>query len=112
LASVDHEHVRGVTIIGVRGEIDVSNGDEVQAAILDTVTLDTRRVVLDLSGIKYFDSVGVRLSFDIEQRFARQGIAFGIVRPPASYVRKVLEMCGAEQILDTFDDRTAALDSH
>ena len=109
LASVEPEHLDEVTIVGVRGEIDVSNGADVQHAILDAVTLETRRVVLDLSGVDYFDSVGVRLSFDVEQRLSRHGIGFGIVRPARSYVRKVLELCGAEHVLTTFDDRATAL---
>jgi anti-sigma B factor antagonist len=110
LATVEPEHVEGVTIVGVRGEIDVSNGDEVQSAILDSVTLDTRCVLLDLTSVEYFDSVGVRLSFDVDQRLSRQGIAFAIVRPASSYVRKVLDLCGAEQVLAMFDDRPAALE--
>jgi anti-anti-sigma factor len=110
LATVETEVAEGVTVVVVRGEIDVSNGDDIQAAILDAVSLDTRYLLLDLGGIEYFDSVGVRLSFDLEQRLSRQGISFAIVRPAASYVRKVLELCGAEHLLRTFDDRTAALD--
>jgi len=111
LATVEPEQLEDITIVGVRGEIDVSNGEAVQTAILDSVTLETRCVVLDLSGVRYFDSVGVRLSFDVEQRLSRHGIAFGIVRPARSYVRKVLELCGAEHVLATFDDRDAALDA-
>ena len=52
-------------------------------AILDSVTLETRRLLLDLSGVEYFDSVGVRLSFDLEQRLPGSGSTFGIVRPAA-----------------------------
>ena len=110
LATIEPEQLAEITIVGVRGEIDVSNGEAVQTAILDSVTLETRCVVLDLSGVRYFDSVGVRLSFDVEQRLSRHGIAFGIVRPARSYVRKVLELCGAEHVLATFDDRDAALE--
>jgi anti-sigma B factor antagonist len=111
LATVDVEHVDGAAIVSIGGEIDVSNGDEVQSAVLDAVTLETRCLLLDLSGVEYFDSVGVRLSFELEQRLARQRIEFAIVRPPASYVRKVLELCGAEHVLATYDDRDAALDN-
>jgi anti-anti-sigma factor len=100
-----------VTLVSVQGEIDVSNGDDVLRRTLDAVTLDTRCLLLDLSGVDYFDSVGVRLSFDLEQRLGRQRIDFGIVRPPASYVRKVLDLCGAEHLLATFDDLAAALDN-
>ena len=109
LATIDAEQLEAVTIVVVRGEIDVSNGDEVQSAILDAVTLETRCLLLDLTAVEYFDSVGVRLAFDVEQRLSRQGITFGIVRPATSYVRKVLELCGAERLIATFDDRTAAL---
>jgi len=108
LASVEHEHHDGVTIARVHGEIDVSNGEQVQAQILDGVTLGTRRMILDLSGIEYFDSVGVRLVFELQQRFAGQHIAFALVREPQSYVRKVLELCGAEQVLEVFDDVDSA----
>jgi anti-sigma B factor antagonist len=110
LATVQAEHVEGVAIVAIAGEIDVSNGEEVQSAVLDAVTLETSCLLLDLSGVEYFDSVGVRLSFDLEQRLGRQRIEFAIVRPPASYVRKVLELCGAEHVLATYDDRDTALD--
>ena len=109
LAGVHHEQQNGVTIVSVRGEIDVSNGDEVQSAILDAVTLHTTCVLLDLTEVVYFDSVGVRLAFEVEHRLTRQGMAFGIIRPPSSYIRKVLELCGAEHVLPMFDDRTGAL---
>jgi anti-sigma B factor antagonist len=111
LASVEAEHVDDVAIVSIAGEIDVSNGDDVRRAILDSVALETRCLLLDLSGVEYFDSVGVRLSFDLDQRLSGQQIDFGIVRPPASYVRKVLELCGAEHLLATFDDRAAALEN-
>ncbi len=111
LASVEPEHVDDVAIVSVSGEIDVSNGDDVRRAVLDSVTLETRRLLLDLSAVEYFDSVGVRLSFELDQRLSGQQIDFGIVRPPASYVRKVLELCGAEHLLATFDDRAAALEN-
>jgi anti-anti-sigma factor len=110
LATVLSEHFEATTVVTVRGEIDVSNGDDVQAAILDAVSLETRCLVLDLSDVAYFDSVGVRVTFDVEQRLARQAITFGVVRPADSYIRKVLEICGAEQLLATFDDRATALE--
>lgn len=110
LATVHDESLDNTTIVAVRGEIDVSNGDDIQAMILDSVTLTTRRLLLDLSDIAYFDSVGVRLAFDVEQRLARQSISFGIIRPPTSYVRKVLDLCGAEHLLPMYDDRALALD--
>lgn len=111
LASIDSEQCDDITLVSIRGEIDVSNGDDVLRRTLDAVTLDTRCLLFDLSGVEYFDSVGVRLSFDLEHRLGRQRIDFGIVRPPESYVRKVLDLCGAEHLLATFDDRTAALEN-
>lgn len=108
LATVDHEQLDEVTVVHVRGEIDVSNGEEIQSAVLDRVMFDTQRVVLDLTSVEYFDSVGVRLAFELQQRLDGQRIGFAIVRDQGSYVRKVLELCGAEQVLDVFDDLGAA----
>jgi anti-sigma B factor antagonist len=110
LATVLCEQLDSTTVVTVRGEIDVSNGDAIHTAVLDAVSLSTRCLLLDLTDVAYFDSVGVRLAFDLEQRLSRQAIAFGVVRPADSYVRKVLEMCGAEQLLAVFDDREAALE--
>jgi anti-anti-sigma factor len=110
LATVLSEELDATTVVTIRGEIDVSNGDEIHAAILDAVSLQTRCLLLDLSDVAYFDSVGVRVAFDLDERLSRQAITFGVVRPANSYVRKVLEMCGAEQLLATYDDREAALD--
>ena len=111
LATVHHEDNDDVTIVAVQGEIDVSNGDDVQSAVLDAVSLHTTRVLLDLTDVVYFDSVGVRLAFEVEHRLTRQGIAFGIIRPPSSYIRKVLDLCGAEHVLPMYDDRALALAS-
>ena len=109
LATVLSEDLDETTVVTVRGEIDVSNGDDIHAAILDAVSLHTRCLLLDLTDVGYFDSVGVRVAFDLEERLSRQAVSFGVVRPANSYVRKVLEMCGAEQLLATYDDRAAAL---
>src|SRR5262249_27759937 len=98
LATVLSEDLDSTTVVTVRGEIDVSNRDEIHTGILGAGSLNTRCLLLDLSVVGYSDSVGGRLAFDLEQRLSRQAIAFGVARPADSYVRKVLEMCGAEQL--------------
>lgn len=108
LATIAHELTGDSLVVTVRGEIDVSNGEDMHAAVLDCVTLDTRRVALDLTEVEYFDSVGVRLVFDFHQRLAGQGIRFCVVRPPDSYVCKVLELCGADQVVAAHDDLASA----
>lgn len=110
LATVRREDADGVTVVVVSGEIDLSNGEEVETAIIGAVAVGTRTLLLDLSGVSYFDSVGVRLVFDVQQRLARRRIAFCVVRPPASHVRKVLDLVGAERVLATYDDVRSAVE--
>lgn len=109
LATVRREDADGVTVVVVSGEIDLSNGEEIENAILEAVAVGTRTLLLDLSGVSYFDSVGVRLLFDVQQRLARRRIDFCIVRSPASHVRKVLDLVGAERVLATYDDVGSAV---
>jgi anti-anti-sigma factor len=109
LARIAVERWEHVTVVAVRGEIDVSNGEAVQAGILDAVTFETSCLVLDLSDVAYFDSVGVRLAFEVEQRLGSHGIRLRIVRPAESYVRKVLDLCGADRLIPTFEDRATAI---
>lgn len=109
LASVEHVRLDDVVVVRVRGEIDVSNGDEIFASALEAVTSDTSRVVVDLSEVEYFDSVGVRLVFELQRRLSSQGMTLAVARNHQSYVRKILALCGAEEVLPVFDDvETAA----
>lgn len=48
------------TVLWVSGEIDATTADRLHAAILEQIARDPVRVMLDMSGVSFIDSVGLR----------------------------------------------------
>lgn len=94
LAEVDfEEHAPGVIVATLRGEVDGSNASEIRRAVADAVPAAGRRLVLDLSATTYVDSAGVDLIFQLARRLAARRQRLGLVVPPGSGPRRVLELC-------------------
>ena len=82
-------------VIGVlTGEIDMSNATELERMITDAVPNTVRGVVLDLSGLTYIDSAGVRLLLSLTGRLRWRGQDLVLAAPPDSRCRRVLSIAG------------------
>ena len=82
-------------VIGVlSGEIDQSNAMELEAAVTDAVPNTVRGLVLDLSGLTYIDSAGVRLLLSLAGRLRWRGQDLALSAPLDSRCRRVLSMAG------------------
>ncbi|MGI8616370.1 MAG: STAS domain-containing protein, partial [Actinomycetota bacterium] len=61
-------------VIGVlTGEVDLSNATELEGLITEAVPNNVVGVVLDLSGVTYIDSAGVRLLLSLAGRLRWRG---------------------------------------
>jgi anti-anti-sigma factor len=81
---------RSVPVCELRGELDASNVDGVQTAILDQVGNDVPGLVLDLTATTYLDSAAVRILFDLARRLRSRRQELRLVVPPDGVVRRVL----------------------
>jgi anti-anti-sigma factor len=60
---------RGPAVIAhVRGEVDLSNVEEIRTLLVDAVSHQTEHLILDLTATTYLDSTGVRLVFELAER--------------------------------------------
>jgi anti-anti-sigma factor len=91
IAAESHQRAR---VVRVDGEVDLSNAEQVRARILAEVADDPHAVVLDLESARYLDSAGIRLLFDLGERFGTHRIDFRLVVPRAGLVHRVLELTG------------------
>jgi anti-sigma B factor antagonist len=97
------EHAHRVLL---RGEVDLASAEGLERAVLRE-TVGARAVVLDLSGVSYLDSAGVRLLDHLARAFGRRRSPLRIVAPPGGQVRLVLRIVAyGEDLLD--DDLAAA----
>jgi anti-sigma B factor antagonist len=99
LAELRLDHEAGLAIAHIEGEIDMSNAGELEVSISDAVANDATGVVVDLTHVRYLDSSGVALLFNLARRVARRQQQLGIVVPAETHVREILSLTGANESL-------------
>jgi anti-sigma B factor antagonist len=67
----------GTVTLAVQGEIDMSNAPEFRRALDDAP--DGKRLVLDLTGVEYLDSAGVKVLYDQLGRHPDRVVCSGAV---------------------------------
>jgi anti-sigma B factor antagonist len=101
-----------VVIAVLDGEIDLANTPAVSAAVLEAVPNNAVGLVIDLSGVRYIDSVAIRMLFTFVRSLhdSRQGMAIAI--PLDSPVRKLLKITHldeATEFRDSIEEAVVAL---
>jgi anti-anti-sigma factor len=112
LVEVVPRQERSVPVCELRGELDASNVDTVQARLLECATQDAPGLVLDLTGTTYLDSAAVRILFDLARRLRTRRQELRLVVPPDGVVRRVLVLTALADVVpldDTVEEAARAL---
>ncbi len=101
-----------VVVARVGGDIDLANTPTVSAKILEFIPNDALGLVLDLSEVRYIDSVGIRMLFNFVRTLhaSRQGMAVAL--PAESPVRKLLKITHLDEAAvfqETVEEATKSL---
>lgn len=99
LATVDAEHAPGECAVRVAGEIDLSNARDVLDLVTRLVPEETRRVVVDLSGVDYLDSAAISMLFRLAETLTRRRQELRLVVPDASPVRAVVRLTQLDRVV-------------
>jgi len=91
LADIEMQERDGVPVASVRGEVDVSNADDLGRELHGLVPNSALGLVLDLTETTYFDSSGVRLLFDLGERLGRRQQALRVVVAEESFLADLLQ---------------------
>jgi anti-sigma B factor antagonist len=103
---VEHDAEGATTVITTTGDLDLASADALRQALLKHVQLGT--VVLDMRGLDFCDSAGLRTLVEADRAARAQGFALRMAAISPS-VDRVLELSGADAVLSTFPDVAAAL---
>jgi anti-sigma B factor antagonist len=88
---------RGAALVGhVRGELDLSNAEEIGASIIENTPSEATGVVLDLSEVEYLDSAGIYVLYGLLEHLRARGKTLILVVPDASPVSDALRLAGVE----------------
>lgn len=95
---VDHNADAGVRIT-VTGEIDMDNAPQVEQQVLGAISNELAGVTLDLTGLDYIDSAGLRVLFTLGTRLETLQIAARLLVPTTSPIRRVIDLSGVATII-------------
>lgn len=81
-----------------RGELDLASADVLQDRIGEVLDAGYRDVVLDLRGLTFMDSTGVRLVLELDALARRDGLDLALIQGPPA-VARVFEIASLTQRL-------------
>lgn len=94
----------GRLVVVARGELDLATAPELETLVLPPLN-EGGSVVLDLRGLAFMDSTGVRVIVAAHLAAEENDGHFAVVRTPADGpVGRVLEISGLDGVLDVVDD--------
>lgn len=98
------------TVVGVTGRVDSMNANVFGEGMASPIDEGNTKIVLDLSGLEYMSSAGLREIVGSLKKARRDS---GDIRigAPSDRVREVLEMAGLDTIVQIFDSVAEAVDS-
>lgn len=94
---VNVARAHGVTVLTVEGELDSASAPVLQAA-LEGLRAGSS-VILDLSGLTFMDSSGVRLMM-VHARRMRQARGALFIRCPSPPVQRVVTLTGIDELIE------------
>lgn len=97
-----------VTVIAPAGRIDTGTAPEAEAAIEAALAGGARRLLVDLSGVPYVSSMGLRILLLAAKRLQGPDERFGL-SGLAPEVEKVMRLTGFSSILSIYPDRGSAI---
>lgn len=87
-------------VVRVSGEFDMAGCGEFDAAVRALSGDGLRQVTIDLAGLTFIDSSGIRSLLDSKRRAEEHGLVLFVRVPEDGQVRQVLELTGVDHVLD------------
>jgi anti-sigma B factor antagonist len=98
----------GVHLLKLSGRLDIIGTGEIETEFAGYCAVDKGRVLVDLSGVDFLTSIGIRLLVVNAKALAARGGRM-ILLNPRPEVRTVLEIAGIPAIIPMYENLESAL---
>ena len=98
-------------VVVLPAEIDVTTSEQVHDLLVAALAPGVDIVIADMTGTSFCDSSGVHAIVFAHETVAARGAKLRLAVPPASSVRRVLEMIGVGRILPVYPTLQEAMDA-
>jgi anti-anti-sigma factor len=109
LADLAVESHDGVVVARIEGEVDLSNARQIGAAVARHVTNQTLGVTIDLSHLRYIDSAGIEILYDLRKRLKERGQGMRLVVPAGSVILRTLDLVDMPRTIGMLETAEAAV---
>ncbi len=106
--TINGERKEGTLIAKATGRIDGSNAREFQDALETFLEGEISSLVLDLEGLSYISSAGLRVILLVSKKLQRTSSQFGVCSLSAS-IGEVFQISGFDKIIQTHSTQADAL---
>jgi anti-sigma B factor antagonist len=89
-------------VLRLDGELDLASVPTLERALQDAALVPAAEIVLDLRGLEFIDSTGLRAILLHDNRAAERGQRFALVRGPEQ-VQRLMHMTGVDEHLRIID---------
>lgn len=107
---INTSEMKRVQLFEVIGRIDSTNAGELGSVLDRSVDEGRNNLVLDLGGVEYMSSAGLREMVRILKRVKRGGGDLRIANP-SDRVKEVLELAGLDSIFEIYPTQVEAVGS-
>lgn len=111
MVTINLESFKRADLISFVGRIDSSNASEMDAVFKDRLDNGRYRLVLDLNGINYMSSAGLRAMVAALRECKKHSGDVRIANP-SERMADVLELAGLQDLFQVFEDATSAVGSY
>jgi anti-sigma B factor antagonist len=95
-----------IPVLAVSGDLDLAGAGVLERAVEETWATGARALAVDLRGVEFMDSSGLRVLVVAAQRAEKDARRFALV-PGKAQVMRVFEITRMEERLDFVDDPAA-----
>lgn len=97
-----------VPVAGISGEIDLANAPRMRDEVLALAAGDVHGLIVDLTGVSYLDSSGVKVLFQLARDLRQHDQTLLVTVPVGSPLRRVLKITRLHEVAPICEDLDAA----
>jgi anti-sigma B factor antagonist len=101
---IDRAAHAGWHVMSVRGEIDLYTAPALRDALMSAIEDDGDRLAVDLTGVRFMDSMGLGVLIGARRRATERGGGFALVCTEGPVLR-VLDVSGLTKVFDVVGAR-------
>ena len=99
---IDVEPERDIARVCPSGDVDLATVDSIRQRIAELTSVGFKRVALDLRGVTFLDSTGLRLVLELKAASAAAGWEFAVIEGSQD-VQRVFELTGVRPLVPFLD---------